>query len=129
MNAVTAYCLLAIALTLLPVSVAFCGYMVAVGISMLSILGAMAALRLPGRYPAEYQCAFVRFPAWLLRACVLITIICSTGFVFLVALEAPSALLLYLGWTALITVWYIAVRRRLRLRGIDLAASARQQND
>ena len=55
-----------------------------------------------------------------------VAVLCSAGFIALIAFEAPTTLLLYLGWTALVTVWYVNVRRRLRLRGIDLVARARQ---
>ncbi|HDP34565.1 MAG TPA: APC family permease [Candidatus Hydrogenedentes bacterium] len=126
MNAVTVYCFLAGLLTITPISIAFCGYMVAVGIMMLSIPISLAALRLRSRYPERFQSAFVHFPNTALWVCVILATLCSAGFITLVAFEAPLVLLIYMMWAILVSAGYLHARKRLEARGIDLAAIARE---
>lgn len=125
MNAVTAYFLLSIVLMLSPLSIAFCGYMVAVGIMMLSIPVSMAALRLHKKYPDRYRTAYVRFPLPLLRICTILSVVCSAGFILLIALETPLVLLLYGIWTLIISGIYAYRKQILRQQGIDISQIAK----
>ncbi len=126
MNAVTAYFLASIVLTLSPISIAFCGYMVAVGIMLLSIPVSLAALRLRSHYPERYASAFVRFPGSVLWVCAVLSVLCSAAFIVIIALEAPLVLALYASYTALVAAGYLCVRAIRAKQGVDLVARARE---
>lgn len=125
LNAVTAY--FAIVLTVLAsgVSVAFCGYVVAVGFSMLSILVNVASLRLIRRFPERYAAAYVHFPQPVLALCTITAVLCSAGFIALVLLEHAAVVWIYGVWTAAVLVYYVRQVRRLAGQGVDIRAAAR----
>jgi hypothetical protein len=125
MNAITLYFAVVILVTLAKPNMDFCGYMVAIGISLLSILVGIAALRLPSRYPERYANAFVRFPKWALALCTAIAVISSAGFCALVGMESPLVVILYAAWTGAIVVWYAFRSRWLSRRGAPLDAACR----
>ena len=126
MNAVTAFFLVSIGLTLSPISVSFCGYMVAVGIMLLAIPVSLAALRLRSHYPERYQGAYVRFPGPVLWICAILAVLCSLGFIVLIAIEAPVVLVLYIISTLLISGGYCYARAYRARQGIDLVARAKE---
>jgi len=89
------------------------GFIAAVGILAMSSVLCVASLRLPKRFPERFARAYVRFPMWLLVACTVLTVVVSLGFSAVVALERPSVLVLYAGWTVLVTAYYKVRSRAL----------------
>jgi basic amino acid/polyamine antiporter, APA family len=112
-NSVTAYFIFVVVLLAAGRDPAFYSYAAAIGILVMSSVLCVASLRLPTRFPERAATAYIRFPTWLLIACTVITVLVSLGFSAVVALERPSVLVLYAGWSALVIAYYAWRSRRM----------------
>ena len=122
LNAVTVYFTLMLALVLTGRSVDFYGVITAVGILMMTATIAVAAVRLPDKFPREYSRAFFRIPkAWLVVLAV-ISVLSSLGFVFIVIMEMPVAGLIYAVLSLAVAVYYFMRVRWLKRNGVDWEA-------
>lgn len=119
LNAVGLYFLFTVFLVLIGPSLDFFGVMAAVGILVMTAVIAVAAVRLPAKFPERYKSAYFRLPKWLLILVAVISILSCLGFVFIVLTEMPSVGLIYIGWTVLITVFYFARVNSLKKSGFD----------
>ena len=126
MNAVTAYFLFTIFLILFGQSVDFYGVMTAVGILMMTAIVAIAAVRLPAKFPRHYEKAYFRLSrSWLVLIAVISVASCLC-FIFLVLMELPVVGLIYAGWIVLVSIYYWARVRWLKKSGVDWQARIRR---
>ncbi len=119
LNAVIAYFLFTILLVLLGQSIDFYGVMTAVGILLMTALIAIAAVRLPSRFPERYEKSYFKMSRPALVAAAVLSVLSSLGFVFIVLTEAPAVGLIYAGWTVLVIVYYLFRVRVLKKKGYD----------
>lgn len=107
----------------------FYGVMAAVGILLMTVIGAFAVINLPTRYPAEYHRAYIRIPrAWLIVLAV-ITAATSLPFVVLVMLDYRNTALiigLLIGLTLLFTLYYFLRVNWLKKRGVNWKERTRE---
>ena len=90
------------------------GVMTAVGILLMTAVIAIAAGRLPRRYPERYQAAFFRLPPAVLAAASVVSVVSCVGFAALVLLELPWVLVVYVVWTLVVLGYY-----RLRVAALE----------
>ena len=122
MNAVTVYFAFTIVLILLGRSIDFYGVMTAVGILMMTAIIAVAAVRLPAKFPERYETAYFRLSkAWLVIIAV-VSVISCLGFVFLVLMELPVVGLIYACWILIVCVYYSIRVKYLKNSGVDWEA-------
>lgn len=119
LNAVGAYFLFVILLLLLRRSIDFYGVMTAVGILFMTVLLAIAAVNLPGRFPDQYATAYVKLSRTTLIIVTIVAIVSSLGFMFIVLTELPVVALIYLICCLLVTVYYRLRVRWLQQQGFD----------
>ena len=126
MNAVTVYFGFTIFLILLGQHIDFYGVMTAVGILMMTAIIAIAAVRLPSKFPERYQKSYFRLSKpWLLVMAV-VSVVSCLGFVFLVLMELPVVGLIYVGWILLVAIYYHIRISQLKKAGVDWDARVRQ---
>ena len=123
LNAVVAFFGLVFLLLILDiifdVGIDFFSVMTAIGILLMTAMIAIASLLLKRKFPEYYQQAYFTIPQPLLVVLVIVAVISSLGFVFLVLTELPSAGLIYLIFTALVVVYYFFRVAGIRKQGID----------
>jgi len=122
LNAVTVYFSLMLALILTGRSVDFFGVITAVGILMMTATIAVAAVRLPDKFPREYSRAFFRIPKTWLVVLAVISVLSSLGFVFIVIMEMPVAGLIYAALSLVVAAYYFIRVRWLKRIGVDWEA-------
>jgi len=118
-NAVGMYFLFAVLLLALGQSIDFYAVMTAVGILVLTAVAAIAACRLPSRFPDHYKSAYFKMSKPWLFTIAGIAAMSSLLFVLLVLTEVPMVGLVYIGWTVVIIVYYFLRVRWLRSKGVD----------
>ena len=126
MNAVTAYFAFTIFLILLGQHIDFYGVMTAVGILAMTAIIAIAAVRLPAKFPERYASAYFRLSKFWLIVIAVISVVSCLGFVFLVLMELPAVGLIYVGWITLVIIYYYARVSHLKKSGVDWGARIRQ---
>jgi hypothetical protein len=122
MNAVTAFFALAILLVASGQSLDFFGVMTAVGILLMTVLIAIASVRLPGKYPVMYQKAYFRLSKPWLVIVVAVSVLSCLGFIFLVLMELPLVGGIYAVWILLVVVYHKLRVRSLKAGGVDYDA-------
>ena len=125
LNAVTVYFALMLALILTGRSVDFYGVITAVGILMMTATIAIAAVRLPDKFPREYSNAYFRIPKKWLVVLAVISVLSSLGFVFIVIMQMPIAGLIYAVLSSAVAVYYFLRVRWLKQNGVDWEAQMR----
>ena len=119
LNAVGVYFLFVILLLLLGMDIDFYAVVAAVGILMMTVVLSIAAVKLPTKFPDRYRNAYFKLSKpWLVTVAVLSVLSCAL-FVLLVLSEVPVVGLAYIGWTALIILYYILRVRWLKKKGFD----------
>ncbi len=106
LNAVIAYFLFTVVLILLRQSLDFYGVMTAVGILLMTVLVAVAAVRLPSRFPARYAGSYFKMSKPALVAAAVISVVSSLGFICIVLMEAPVVGVIYAAWIVAVLVYY-----------------------
>ncbi len=106
-------------LILLGQDIDFYGVLTAVGILGMTAIIAIAAVRLPAKFPERYEGAYFKVPKWGLIVLAAFSVLSCVGFVVLMVLEMPLVLFIYAGWTALWIVYYLLRVRALKARGVD----------
>lgn len=100
----------------------FYGVMAAIGILLMTVVGAFLVIRLPGRFPEAYNNAYIKVPrAWLIPIAI-ITAVTSLPFVVLVMLDYKNTwliLALLAGVTLVIILYYFLRVRWLKARGVN----------
>ena len=123
LNAVAAFFLLVVILILTGQSIDFFGVMAAVGILLMTAIMAIAAVRLPKKFPGRYSAAYFRLSKpWLITLAVISTI-SSLGFVFIVLMELPVVGIIYVVWIVLVILYYFLRVNRLKKSGFDWEAT------
>jgi basic amino acid/polyamine antiporter, APA family len=124
-RAVGVYFILVILLLLLQfagMDIDFYGVMSAVGILLMTIIGAFAVINLPKKYPAEYKQAFIRIPRPWLIVFAILTALTSLPFIIGVIVSYHNAALMcciLVGLTALFIVYYFLRVKWLKEQGVD----------
>ncbi|MBU2548445.1 MAG: APC family permease [Proteobacteria bacterium] len=117
LNAVGAFFLFTILIILAGGDIDFYGVMAAVGILLMTVMIAFAALRLSSRFPDRIAHAYFHMPRpWLIPA-VIVAVISSLGFTVLVLMEVPVVALIYAVWTLLVVVYHVFRIRWLKRTG------------
>lgn len=98
----------------------FYGFMTILGIMMLTIFISISAFRLPTLYAKEYQQAYIKFPVWLLRIFVMVSIISSASLIIIMSAEKIIIPIIYLGFTLLIIGLYFFRKKQLQQQGIEI---------
>jgi basic amino acid/polyamine antiporter, APA family len=124
-RAVGVYFILVVLLLLLQftgVDIDFFGVMSAVGILLMTVIGAFAVINLPTKYPEEYKRAYIRIPRpWLIVFSIL-TAVTSLPFIVAVIFSYHNAALMcfiLIGVTALFIVYYFLRVNWLKQHGVD----------
>jgi len=125
-NAVTVYFGFTIVLILLGRDIDFYGVMTAVGILMMTAIIAVAAVRLPARYPERYEKAYFKLSKFWLVVIAVVAVLSCLGFVFLVLMELPVVGLIYACWIVLVSIYYGVRVKQLKNAGVDWSARIRQ---
>jgi len=126
LNAVTVYFIFTVLLILMGQSIDFYGVATAVGILLMTAIIAVAAVRLPQKFPQHYANAYFKVSAFWLVAFAIIAVISSLGFVLIVLMELPAVGVIYLGWMALTVVYYPLRVNWLKKSGFDWDATIRR---
>jgi amino acid transporter len=123
LNAVAAFFVLVIILILTGQSIEFLGVMAAVGILLMTAIMAIAAVRLPKKFPQRYAAAYFKLPgAWLIIiACI--STISSLAFVFIVLMELPVVGVIYTVWIAVLIAYYFVRVNHLKKSGFGWEAA------
>ncbi len=123
LNAVLAYFGIVFLLLVLDmifnIGIDFFSVMTAIGILLMTAMISIGSLFLPRKFPEYYEKAYFTFPRPVLLVLVIVAVITSLGFVFLVLTELPSAGLAYLIFTIAIVVFYYFRLAAIRKQGID----------
>ena len=119
LNAVTLYFILTLVLILTGLSIDFYGVMTAVGILMMTAVIAIAAVRLPQKFPQEFAAAYIRLSKGWLTALAIFSVVSSLGFVSIVIMQLPVVGLVYIMLSLLVTAYYFFRVRRLRKSGVN----------
>ena len=123
LNAVAAFFLLVMILILTGQSIDFLGVMAAVGILLMTAIMAIAAVRLPKKFPERYAAAFFKLSKTWLIIFAIISTVSSLGFVFIVLMELPIVGIIYIAWIILVIVYYFMRVSRLKKSGFDWEAA------
>lgn len=98
----------------------FYGVLTAVGILLFTIVICISSLKLPDKYPERYESAFFKLPKPFLWVLTILAVITSLGFIFIVIIdEEPVVGAIYVGWTALIALYYKLRVNYLKKKGVD----------
>ncbi|GIV32827.1 MAG: hypothetical protein KatS3mg031_0362 [Chitinophagales bacterium] len=84
----------------------FYAYMAVCGIMSLTVFVSIAAFRLPGKYPALYNKAYLRLPRTLLFTAIVISVVTALGLIIILFMESALIMSLYLGLMAVVIVYY-----------------------
>ena len=117
LNAVATFFLLTVLMIILGQEIEFYGVMASVGILLMTVVIAIAALRLPSQFPERTARAYFRLSRPWLIAVVITAVLSSLGFAFIVLAEVPRAGVIYVGWTILVIVYYHLRVRWLKKNG------------
>lgn len=93
---------------------------VIVGILMLFIIGGIALWNLPKVFPKRYEYSIYKLPMPLLRVVAVGNVIVSFVFIIFIVSSAPTALLFFVGWLALVTAAYFYRIRAYEKKGENL---------
>ncbi len=93
---------------------------VIVGILMLFMIGGTALWNLPKVFPKRYEYSIYKLPMPLLRVVAIGNVIVSFVFIIFIVSSAPTALLFFLAWLALVTVAYFYRIRAYENKGESL---------
>jgi APA family basic amino acid/polyamine antiporter len=119
LNAVSVYFVFTILLILTGQSIDFYGVMTAVGILLMTAAIAIAATRLPSRFPDRYKNAYFKMPRFWIWVVAVISVLSSCGFIFIVLTELPVVGAIYVAWTLLIIAYYLLRVRWLKRSGMN----------
>ena len=100
--------------------------MTAVGILMMTAIIAVAAVRLPARYPERYEKAYFKLSKFWLVVIAVVAVLSCLGFVFLVLMELPVVGLIYACWIVLVSIYYGVRVKQLKNAGVDWSARIKQ---
>jgi len=98
----------------------FYGFMTILGIMMLTIFISISAFRLPTLYPTPYQQAYIKFPVWLLRVFVVVSILSSASLIIIMSAEKIIIPIIYFCFTLLIIALYYFRKKQLQQQGIAI---------
>jgi APA family basic amino acid/polyamine antiporter len=119
LNAVFAYFAFTVFLILLGQPIDFYGVATAVGILLMTAIIAVAAVRLPAKFPERYAQAYFKISKFWLIVFAAVTVISSLGFVFIVLMELPLVGIIYIGWVVLVVGYYFLRVSWLKKTGVD----------
>jgi APA family basic amino acid/polyamine antiporter len=119
LNAVTTFFILTVFLILLDRHIDFYGVATAVGILLMTAIIAVAAVRLPKKFPQRYANAYFKISRFWLIVFAAVSVISSLGFVFIVIMELPVVGLIYVVWILLVIAYYFLRVRWLKSSGFD----------
>lgn len=92
----------------------FYGYMAACGVMMLTVFVSLASLRLKKIFPERYARAYFRVaPPWL-NFFVAVSIVSSSGLIVLLFMESSLIMLIYIGFTGMITLYYFVRKKWMK---------------
>ena len=126
MNAVTVYFAFTIILILFGKSIDFYGVMTAVGILMMTAIIAIAAVRLPTKFPDRYERAYFKLSKGWLVIIAVISVVSCLGFIFLVLIELPVVGVIYACWIVVVCIYYFLRVTYLKKAGVDWDARIQQ---
>jgi len=86
---------------------------------------AVAAVRLPAKFPQRYELAYFRLSRGWLAVFAVISVISCLGFVLLVLMELPVVGVIYLGWILPVSGYYRVRFGRMKKAGVDWDARIR----
>lgn len=118
-NAVVAYFVFTVVLILFRQSIDFYGVMTAVGILLMTAVVAVAAVRLPSRFPERHAGSYFKMSRPALIVAAVVSVLSSLGFVFIVLTEAPVVGVIYAAWIVAVLVYYRLRVGWLRKNGFD----------
>lgn len=97
----------------------FYGFMTIMGIMLLTILVSIAAWRLPAKFPAEYNTAYIRFPKFWLNVCIVISLVSSVGLIVIICTKwiIPA---IFVVFTGAIVAYYFWRKKHLHKQGIEI---------
>jgi len=131
-RAVGIYFLLVIVLSLLQfigIDIDFYGVMAAVGILLMTVVMAIAAVELPEKHPENYRKAYFRIPkAWLIVIAV-VSAITNIAFIALALLDYKNMIFvvgIFIGITLLAILYYYVRTNWLKKQGIDWGNRTKQ---
>jgi APA family basic amino acid/polyamine antiporter len=119
LNAVFAYFAFTVFLILLGQHIDFYGVAAAVGILLMTAIIAVAAVRLPAKFPERYAQAYFKISKFWLIVFAAVTVISSLGFVLIVLMELPLVGIIYIGWVVLVVGYYFLRVSWLKKTGVD----------
>lgn len=119
LNAVGIYFILVLVLLFLELHIDVYGVATAVGVLLLTTVSAIAAWRLPTKFPELYENAYFKIPKTVLRVIVVFSIISNIGFIALVLKELPMVGYIYIGWTIATVVYFYLRVKWIKKRGFD----------
>ncbi|MBM3148441.1 MAG: APC family permease [Chloroflexi bacterium] len=125
LRAVGIYCLLVIGLLLLQFAgfdIDFFAVMAATGILLMTVLVAVAATRLPDRYPEQYSKAYFKISKPWLVFITILAVITSLSFVILVLLDYKSTATvagIFCALTIVAVIYYFIRVNYLKKRGVN----------
>jgi APA family basic amino acid/polyamine antiporter len=93
--------------------------MSAQGVLAMTVLMAVAALRLPKKLPEYYDRAYFRIPVPLLWGIVLLAVLSSLGFLGLTMAERPAPVLVLIVLALAAAAWHSLRVRHLKRMGVD----------
>ncbi len=125
-NAVGLYFVSVAGLALGGFGLDFCGYLVAIGFSLMSIMVSVASLRLIKVFPERHAQAFVRFPQFVLLLCAVVSVLSCAGLTILVTLEQFTAFSIYVVLTLSTMVYYVFRKGYLSRHGVDIVSVTKQ---
>jgi APA family basic amino acid/polyamine antiporter len=114
--------MLLLCLQFVGMDIDFYGVMAAVGILLMTIIGAFAVINLPKRYPAEYNRAFIRIPRPWLIVLAILTFLTSAPFIIAVMVDYKNTALtagLLIGLTVLFVLYYYLRVKFLKKQGVN----------
>ncbi len=114
--------MLLLCLQFVGIDIDFYGVMAAIGILLMTIIGAFAVINLPKRYPEEYNKAFIRIPRPWLIVLAILTALTSAPFIIAVMVDYKNTALtagLLIGLTVLFVLYYYLRVKRLKKQGVN----------
>jgi amino acid transporter len=93
--------------------------MTAVGILMMTAIVAIAAVRLPTKFPRRYEKAYFKLSRGWLIVIAIVSVVSCLGFILLVIMELPVVGLIYAGWIILVVIYYWLRVRWLKKCGVN----------
>lgn len=98
----------------------FYGFMTILGIMMLTIFISISAFRLPKLYTEQYQQAYIKFPIWLLRIFITVSILSSAALIIIMSAEKVIIPIIYVCLTIVIVVMYFFRKKQLQKQSIAI---------